>query len=35
MKTALKRIVVWAYCRRWISLARTQRTFDRFDLGAH
>lgn len=35
MKTALKRLAVWAYCRGGISLALTQRIVDRFDLGAH
>lgn len=35
MKTALKRLVVLAYCLGLISLARAQRIFDRFDLGPH
>ncbi|XYI31480.1 hypothetical protein MNJPNG_04875 [Cupriavidus oxalaticus] len=33
MRTLIKRIVVTLYCRGWLSLARTQRIFDRFDLG--
>ena len=32
MRTLLKRTVMWAYCAGWISLARTQRIFDRFNL---
>lgn len=35
MKSVLKLLLVLAYCRGWISLARTQRIFDRLDLGRY
>ncbi len=35
MKYALKHLLVLAYCRGWISLAKTQRIFDRLELGRY
>lgn len=35
MRSILKYTLTWAYCRGWIGLARTQRIFDRFDLGRY
>lgn len=32
MRAATKRLVVLLYCFGWISLAQTQRLFDRFNL---
>lgn len=32
MKTLIKRVVMWLYCAGWISLARTQRIFDRINM---
>lgn len=35
MRSILKHTLTWAYCRGWISLAKTQRIFDRLDLGRY
>jgi hypothetical protein len=33
MKTIIKRAVVFAFCRGWISLMTAQRLFERLTLG--
>lgn len=35
MKTLLKRVVMWSYCRGWIRAATVAKVFSRFDLKGH
>lgn len=35
MKTLLKRLVMFAYCRNWISITTAMRWFDRLQLRRH
>jgi hypothetical protein len=35
MRTALKRLVMWAYCREYICAATVTRIFARFGLKEH
>jgi len=35
VKTLLKRLVMWAYCRELICAGTVAKVFARFDLGKH